>query len=152
MVAPKRILHVDDDPDVTSLLAEYLKDYGYAATAINDPREVLSWLPRHEERIVILDIDMPGINGLELLRQIKALDGGIQVIMLTSLVNMTTVLQALRWGAEACFFKPLTDVGPLVEALGDCFRKIDRWWTTLRELARNHKADACYESSGFMVI
>jgi DNA-binding NtrC family response regulator len=152
MVTPRQILHIDDDRDVTSLVAEYLKDHGYAATAINDPREVILQLPKHQERMILLDIDMPHINGLDLLKQIKAFDGGIQVVMLTGLVNMTTVLQALRWGAEACFFKPIIDVAPLVEAFDDCFRKIDRWWTTLSELTRNQKANSSQPPHGFIVV
>jgi CheY-like chemotaxis protein len=148
----RRILHVDDDPDVTSLMAEYLKDYGYQTTAINDPCEVMQKLPRSKERIVLLDIDMPQMNGLDLLKQIKQFDGGIQVVVLTGLVTMTSVLQSLRWGAEACFFKPISDVGPLVEALSDCCRKIDRWWITLDELTRNLKEEALNQTSGMSII
>jgi hypothetical protein len=72
--------------------------------------------------------------------------------MLTSLVTMTTVLQSLRWGAEACFFKPLLDVNPLVEALYDCFRKIDRWWITLEELSRQRKAETAAQSDGGILV
>lgn len=136
MIVPRRILHVDDDPQITQLVAEYLRDYGYQTTSLHDPCEAIQQLPRIQERVVLLDIDMPRINGMELLKEIKAFDGGIQVIMLTGLVTMTTVLQSLRFGAEACFFKPINEIEPLVEALSDCFRKIDRWWLTLEDLRR----------------
>jgi phenylacetyl-CoA:acceptor oxidoreductase subunit 2 len=68
-------------------------------------------------RVVLLDIDMPQINGLEALREIKQHDGGIQVIMLTGLVSMNTVLESMRLGAESCLFKPVTDVAPLLDAI-----------------------------------
>jgi DNA-binding NtrC family response regulator len=90
---------------------------------------------------VILDIDMPGINGLDLLREIKAYDGGIQVIMLTGMVSLSTLLQSFRWGAEACIFKPLGDLDPLLEALEDTFRKINRWWTALEELSQRRRQE-----------
>jgi CheY-like chemotaxis protein len=152
MKTPRQIVHVDDDPAITSLVAEYLKDYGYITTPINDPREVIKQLPRFRERLVLLDIDMPQMNGLDLLKQIKTFDGSIQVIMLTSLVTMTTVLQSMRWGAEACLFKPITDIGPLVEAISDCFQKIDRWWLTLDDLLYMQKAQSTEDSPGLMIV
>jgi CheY-like chemotaxis protein len=142
MKLPRRILHVDDDPEVTSLVAEYLKDYGYETAAIHDPRHVIERLPRFQERVVLLDIDMPFINGLELLTQIKSFDGGIQVVMLTGLVTMSSVLQSLRLGAEACFFKPIHEINPLVDALECCRQKLERWWSTLDELSRRRKTEA----------
>ena len=142
MNVPRRILHVDDDPEVTGLVGEYLKDRGYESIAIHDPRQVIQRLPRYQERVVLLDIDMPHINGLELLPEIKKFDGGIQVVMLTGLVTMTSVLQSLRWGAEACLFKPLTDVEPLFDALDACHQKLERWWHTLDELTRRRKAES----------
>ena len=144
MIVPRRVLHVDDDPQMTLLIAEYLKDYGYETTALHDPCEVIQQLPRLQARVVLLDIDMPRINGLELLKEIKTFDGGIQVVMLTGLVTMTTVLQSLRLGAEACFFKPVDQIEPLVDALADCFRKIDRWWVTLDDLSHRRKAE-CHD-------
>ena len=85
---------------------------------------------------------MPRINGLDLLKEIKAFDGGMQVVMLTGLVTMTTVLQSLRCGAESCFFKPIADIRPLVAGLEACFQKIERWWETLDELSSRRKAEA----------
>ena len=142
MFVPRRILHVDDDPQITNLVAAYLHDYGFETSSVHDPCQVIQQLPRYQERVVILDIDMPRLNGLELLTQIKAFDGGIQVVMLTGLVTMTTVLQSLRLGAEACFFKPVDAIEPLVDALSDCFRKLDRWWGTLDELTRRRKEES----------
>jgi len=142
MTLPRHILHVDDDPQITTLVAKYLNAHGYQATAIHDPCQVIHRLPQFQERVVLLDIDMPLINGLELLKQIKAFDGGIQVVMLTGLVTMTTVLQSLRLGAEACHFKPITDIRPLIDALDGCFRKIERWWATLDDLSARRKSEA----------
>lgn len=141
MLVPRRILHVDDDPQMTALVAAYLKQFDYETIALHDPCQVMQQLPRCQARVVLLDIDLPRVNGLELLQEIKNFDGGIQVVMLTGLVTMTTVLQSLRLGAEACFFKPIVQIEPLVDALGDCFRKLDRWWLTLDELSRRRKSE-----------
>jgi CheY-like chemotaxis protein len=141
MNVKRSILHADDDPVLSALVAAHLQERGYDVTSVDDPREVIPCLLRNQQRVALLDIDMPHIDGLRLLRQIKEFDGGIQVVMLTGLVSMTTVLQSLRWGAEACFFKPLSDFGPLADALADCFRKSERWWTTLDELSRRRRSE-----------
>ena len=136
----RSILHVDDDLQVTRMVAQRLNVHGYQVTSLNDPSLALKELMCNQWRVVLLDIDMPGINGLDLLREIKAYDGGIQVIMLTGLVTLTSILQSFRWGAEACLFKPLGSIEPLLEALGDTFRKIDRWSEALEELSRRRQA------------
>lgn len=79
---------------------------------------------------------MPDVNGLEVLHRIKEYDAGIQVIMLSGMVTLSDALQALRGGAEACFFKPVEEIEPLVEAIEGAFRKIDHWWEALRDLTR----------------
>jgi DNA-binding NtrC family response regulator len=136
----RAILHIDDDPQLTRMVARQLETRGFNVVSLNDPKLATRELVLQQRRVVLLDIDMPGINGLDLLREIKSYDGGIQVIMLTGLVNLTTVLQSLRLGAEACFFKPVDDVEPLVDALNAVFAKIDRWWHTLEELSERRRS------------
>jgi len=136
---PRSILHIDDDSDSTRLVAQRLKARGYTVDSLNDPGESIGRLIGNRHRVVLLDVDMPEHDGLSLLKEIKLHDGGIQVIMLTGLVTMSNALQSLRWGAEACFFKPLADIDPLAMALEDAFRKLDRWWHTLDDLTRRRR-------------
>ncbi len=136
----KPILHVDDDLQFTRMVAHQLRPLGYGVTSLNDPAQTLSMMSRSNYRLVLLDIDMPQVNGLDLLRQIKRTDGGTQVIMLTGLVSTQTLLQSYRWGAEFCIFKPLTSIAPLAEAIETVFRKIDHWWNALDELSRQRHA------------
>ena len=143
--ANRTILHVDDDPQITRIVAAQLNAHGYRVAKLHDPLEALEALDaimHSQYRLVLLDIDMPGLNGLDLLRQIKAFDGGIQALMLTGVVSMSAVLQSLRIGAEACFFKPIEDYGPLLEAVESTFAKIDRWWNTLEELSCRRREGA----------
>lgn len=142
MNMPRRILHVDDDPQITTLVAVRLEQRGYRSTALNDACQVIQQLRNFHERVLILDVDMPQIDGLDLLKQIKFFDGGIQVVMLTGLVTMTTVLESLRLGAEACLFKPITEIEPLVGAIESCFQKIERWMASLDELSRRRKGES----------
>ncbi|MDZ7619175.1 MAG: response regulator [Patescibacteria group bacterium] len=136
----KTILHVDDDPITTQMVALQLRPLGYDVTSLNDPTQTLWMLSQSHYRLIILDIDMPQVNGLDLLRQIKHTDGGTQVIMLTGLLSTQTLLQSYRWGAEFCIFKPLTSITPLAEAIEMVFHKIEHWWNALEELSRQRHA------------
>lgn len=136
MKPEREILHVDDDPATTKIVAKRLEPHGYQVTGLNDPTQTINELIYNQWRVVLLDIDMPDLNGLDLLREIKTYDGGIQVIMLTGIVTLTSALESLRRGAEACFFKPLEDINPLVESLQRTFQKLDHWWTALEDLSR----------------
>ncbi len=133
------ILHVDDDRLMTEIMRERLEPYGYRVIPINDPSNIVEVLMRNNCRVVLLDVQMPQVNGLEVLSQIKQYDGGVLVIMLTGLVSMTSVLESMRRGAEACLFKPLNDVQPLVKSLEAAFQKIDYWWDTLQDLTRRRR-------------
>jgi len=128
------ILHIDDDPSLLKIVSKKLSLSGYDVHSLEDAKKTSRELITTGARLVLLDIDMPDIDGLTLLENIKRHDGGIQVIMLTGLVSMTTVLQSMRWGAEACVFKPIADMQPLTTAIDAAFEKIDRWWRSLDEL------------------
>jgi DNA-binding NtrC family response regulator len=132
----RTILHVDDDRLMLTIVRQRLEAEGFEVVSLDDPRQAIPTLLDRNCRVVLLDVQMPHINGLELLSQIKKYDGGVQVIMLTGLVSMNTVLESLRRGAEACLFKPVLDFDPLHEALTATFVKLEHWWTTLAELNR----------------
>ena len=138
----RAVLHVDDDPQLLRVVARRLQSAGYDVHSVNDAETVLGLLLETDCRVVVLDIDMPGVNGLDVLRLIEQQDGGVQATMLTGVVTMSTVLQSMRWGAEACVFKPLADADALLEALDASFTKIDRWWRSLQELNRRKREDA----------
>lgn len=129
------VLHVDDDPAMTTFVQRLLAKTGIECTTLNDPRQALNLIQEQNIRVVILDIDMPRISGIDLLQQIKRFDGGINVIMLTGVVTQTTVIHSLRRGAAACIFKPLSNPQQLVDMVELAFASIDRWWNSLRELA-----------------
>jgi DNA-binding NtrC family response regulator len=129
----RKVLHVDDDPAILAIVKNTLSKRGYAPHCISDPNLVVPWLAKSSTRIVLLDIDMPGKDGLALLRDIKKFDGGIQVIMLTGLVSMGTIIRATRMGAEECFFKPIENLDEVVDSVDRAYTKMLRWWKVLKE-------------------
>lgn len=139
----RRVLHVDDDPDMLRLVRHKLGPH-CDITSLNDPSECVNELVRTGCRLVILDIDMGEYNGLDLLRTIKRLDGGIHVIMLTGLVSMQTVLTSMREGAEACLFKPLNDPSDLLSVVNESVKKIERWHESVKDLLKRKRAATNY--------
>lgn len=135
----RTILHVDDDDSILRLVAKRLTEHDFRVVSLNDPTRAIDEIVQRQIRVALLDIAMPARSGIDVLRDIKDFDGGIQVLMLTGIVTVSSVLKTFRFGAEACFFKPMTDFEPLVSALNDTFRKIDRWWNTLQILAHQRR-------------
>ena len=92
MIQIQRPLHtvmlVDDEPDVVTVFKSFLLGDGYCVQAFCDSHEALQAFARSEPRhfdLIILDIRMPSMNGLQLYRRLKAIDPYIKVIFLTSL-------------------------------------------------------------------
>ena len=135
----RAILHVDDDPAICRFVATLLEREGCEVESVTNPLEAMARLEEGQFQVVLLDIDMPNKTGMHLLSEIKAYDAGVQVIMLTGLVGLPTVLETHRLGAEACLFKPVTDPSQLCEAVADAFGRMDRWWTSLRDLTHRRK-------------
>lgn len=137
----RAVVHVDDDALVTDLVAEHLRVAGYEAAAVTDPTVAIETIFRSSFRIVLLDIHMPHISGLQLLQEIKRRDAGVRVIMFTALINETSVIEANRLGADACLFKPLRDPQPLVAAVDFAYQQNCLWWQSLHELARLRRCE-----------
>lgn len=150
-----RVLHVDDDPAVTRFVAAKLRDHGIEVTELHDPARAVDMVLSENYRIVLLDIDMPCLDGIELLQRIKQIDGGTAVIMLTGIVSLSSALRAMRKGAHACLFKPLVDIEALVECIHEVDRNNRRWWNTLiqlSELRRQEHADSNAEHAPLLSL
>ena len=138
----KTILHVDDDPDFLRLIRVKLKNAGIKVVSEVDPRNAIRAQQESDAHIVLMDVNMPWIDGITLLEEIKKHDGGTQVIMLTGLVSISTVLESMRKGAEACIFKPLDSYDELLSIVNCCFEKSERWWRSLQDLCDRRNCDS----------
>ena len=142
------ILHIDDDPAILRVVGEQLRRQGYQVKSHHDPISAVEQIQETNARLVLLDIDMPELDGLTLLQDIKRHDGGIQVIMLSGLVSLDTAMRSMRMGAEACLFKPVTDAQPLFNVIDSAFEKIDRWWISMNELSQMKSHERELSTSG----
>jgi DNA-binding response OmpR family regulator len=99
-------LIVEDDPEMRRLLAEFLRAEGFQVTAAMDGAEALRCARETVFASVILDKNLPGISGLDLLPHLRKLSRGVPVIMITAFGNERTHEEAFSRGAYDLLFKP----------------------------------------------
>ena len=109
MVKPE-ILIVDDEMSVRSVLVQVLERYGYAVTEAADGEQALERLKEKQFALVITDIKMPVMSGLEVLKKTRQSYPDTQVIIITSHASLDTAVEALRFGAYDYLFKPFEDL------------------------------------------
>ncbi len=102
----KQILVVDDEPDVLDLLVEYLEGKGFEALGVASGELALDLIPTFRPRVVLLDIRMPGLSGVETLRRIKVLSQETPVVMISGTEDLDTARQTLGMGASDYVTKP----------------------------------------------
>ena len=103
-----RVLLVDDDVELGEMLTEYLEREGFGATAVADGEAGVRGALSGEYGIVVLDVMMPRMNGIEALRQIRAHDSRIPVLMLTARGDDVDRIVGLELGADDYVPKPCT--------------------------------------------
>ncbi len=99
--------------------------------ALKDDLEILK---KNRIEVVISDIKMPVMDGIELLKRIRKDYQMVQVIIITGYVTMTSLLDAFRHGAYTCVFKPINDMKELDDAVKRCVEYLKHWQKKLLEL------------------
>jgi DNA-binding response OmpR family regulator len=103
-----KILVVDDDPDMLEVLRWALSPIGGVLEAA-DGRTALRLLKSERPRLILLDVAMPGMDGIEVLKRVRAFDPKVIVVMLTGLCDIEVAKEALDNGARAYITKPFDD-------------------------------------------
>jgi len=113
----ERILVVDDDHTIRTTLAEHLAKRGYDTWQAEDGASALELAKKHAYGLVLLDIRLPDIDGLEVLRQLRELDDSLLVVVMTAYPEVRTAVTALKAGAYDYLNKPfdLDDLRELVK-------------------------------------
>jgi two-component system OmpR family response regulator len=107
MEAADHILVVDDDAEIRSLLGDYLRKNGYKATAVADGKAMWTALSRGKADLIVLDLMLPGDDGLALCRKLRA-ESDTPVIMLTARGEETDRIVGLEMGADDYLAKPFS--------------------------------------------
>lgn len=112
---------VDDDESVRESLPDLLQQFGFAARAFSSAEEFLASDSVGRTRCLILDFSMPGMNGLELQRELKLRGQNIPIVFITANRDEAIRPRVLEQGAVACLFKPFSDTA-LLDALNLALR------------------------------
>ncbi len=129
-----KLLIVDDEPDIRNSLSRRYKLKGYEVETADGGQSALALLEQKPFQVVISDIKMPGIDGIELLRRIRIEYPMTRVIMMTGYVTLENGLACLRHGADTCIFKPLEDLGEMDEAINKAECYLQHWEKKLLQL------------------
>ncbi len=103
---PGSILIVDDEAKMTKALKHIFEKQGYSVQMANDPQEGLRFLEQDSFDVMLCDLKMPGMSGLDVLEQSKTLQPDLNVIMMTAYASAETAVEAMKKGAFDYIIKP----------------------------------------------
>ena len=137
------ILIADDEDGLRSTIAAWLTDEGFVVDEAPDGKEAIRKIQVKDYNIALLDIKMPGANGLEVLRYIRKNSGSTEVVMMTGMSDVTMAVEAMKLGAREYLTKPL-DMDQLVPQLHNLLKKRDAE-DRIRRLQSEHTARLLYD-------
>lgn len=117
-----RVLLVDDETEFLETLVKRLKKRKLDVTSAESGKEALRVLQETEIDVVVLDVRMPDMDGLETLREIKKIRPSVEVIMLTGHANVEVAIQGMELGAFDYLMKPM-DIDELLYKLQDAYKR-----------------------------
>lgn len=138
-----KLLIADDEDRLRSTIAAWLTDEGFIVEEAQDGKEAIKKVQAKDFDIALLDIKMPGANGLEVLRYIKKNSGSTEVVMMTGMSDVTMAVEAMKLGAREYLTKPV-DMDQLVPQLRNLLKKRDAEERILR-LQSDHTARLLYD-------
>src|SRR5215212_2272339 len=141
--AGETLLLIDDDSAIQEVLADRLESLGYRVLTAANGREGLALLEKEGPQLILLDIEMPGMNGLEVLKEIRKRENEVTVVMITAYGTVERAVQAMKEGAYDFITKPFEpdhialtvqralererlkgEVALLSEAVGERYRQV----------------------------
>ncbi len=124
-----KVLLVDDDPNMVRQLSGIIEGaFGdrIELFAISDPKEARRWMENNVADILLTDLEMPNVNGLELLRCAKRQHSNAQVLFITGESTLDALSDALEVGATDYLLKPVNQ-GEVVDLVEDSLKRLGRW-------------------------
>jgi DNA-binding NtrC family response regulator len=144
----RKILVVDDDPGIRESFEVLLRNWGFDVLQADNALEGIKLVARHDPDIVITDVVMPEMSGLELLRQLKEGNPSRPVLLVTAQGSIDMAVEAMKQGARDFLTKPVTDLEKLKALLDDAEREIELRRKTKRLSARLENEGAPSEFVG----
>lgn len=131
-----KVLIVDDEEDIVSTLKKQLEMEGYTVDTAQSAVDAFSKIKKDKYHIVLADIVMPEIDGIELLKNIKGYDAMTQVIMMTRSSTMDKILTSLELGANDYILKPFKSIEYVIKVIDYSIEKLERWRESIIQLIK----------------
>jgi DNA-binding response OmpR family regulator len=115
----KTIAYIEDDPDMIDLVSIILQKHGYRVTGFTESREIIPRLETIKPQLILLDLMMPHVDGIEVYKEIKSKEGMVDTPVIIISAMKRAVEEIEREGkikVEACLVKPFT-IGELLETV-----------------------------------
>ncbi len=117
------ILTIDDEPYIRQSIKSYLEDYGFIVFEAENGKKGMEVFNAQSPDLVLLDLRMPKMDGLQVLEVLKARDPDIPLVVASGTGNITSVVEALRLGANDYIFKPIEDMTVLYHSIQKCLKE-----------------------------
>ncbi|MCD4717673.1 MAG: response regulator [Desulfobacterales bacterium] len=119
---PFNVLFVDDEIEFLETLLKRMKKRDLQASGVKSGEQALEFLDQNRVDVVVLDVKMPGMDGIQALREIKKLHPLIEVVMLTGHASVEVAIQGMELGAFDYLMKPV-DIDDLLYKVQDAYKK-----------------------------
>ena len=126
-----KLLAIDDDPHNLEMIRVALDRQGLEIVTCNDPEEGFETFLRLRPRVVLLDLVMPGVSGIEILERIVSIDPGVEVILITAHYSAESAVEAIQKGATDYLTKPI-EINKLRARIGALLADAETRHKTLR--------------------
>lgn len=131
-----RVLIVEDEEILRDVLQTYLGKL-YKTDTASSGEEALEKMSQHHYHIVITDINMPGITGIELMKTIRKGNPWIQVIIITGYPTLNTAIDCIDTGASFYLVKPFR-MDEIKKTTAICIRRLERWERIVFDIVNSH--------------
>ncbi len=118
-----KVLFVDDEVEFIETLMKRIHKRGMTVSGVGSGAEALAWLAQHEVDVVVLDVKMPEMDGIQTLREIKKVKPLVEVIMLTGHANLESASEGMAIGAFDYLMKPFNIDELLYKVQDACMMK-----------------------------
>jgi len=135
-----RVLLVDDEADFLDTLVKRMNRRNVTAHGVGSGEDALAYLNRNEVDVVVLDVKMPGMDGIETLREVKRKFPLTEVIMLTGHASMEVAIEGMELGAFDYLMKPI-DLDDLLYKLEDAYKKKTIQETKIRKAGETLRSE-----------
>ena len=127
-----QFLIIDDDPGIAKFLVTYLRQRGHTCDSLTDGFQTAAWLAHHDSDVVIVDLKMPKVDGMEVLRAIKAdsRTKAVPVVIMTSSKQQRDLVESYHSGVNSYIQKPI-NFGEFQQVIG----QLGYYWLAVNQSA-----------------